>query len=318
MTLWHFLILLTVLIVVLWWLWPTPLARLFMAADRRYGRLRSCRIQSQGIDWHYLEGGHGEPLVLLHGFNADANHFNRVSRHLAAHFRVLAPDLPGFGLTQINEGLSFRVEDLADRVLAWLDDLGIHDCYLGGNSMGGYIAVAMARRAPERIRGLWLLAPGGLRDTKLSPVFEEVAEERHNPLVIRNLRDFQRLVDYCFVHPPWIPGPLARYLARRSAGSAVRAQRIFDAMRYDSRPLEDLARGLETPALLTWGQADQVLHPHGAGLLSELLPNNKTLILPSVGHLPMLEAARMTAEAWISFTESMARNDGQKSAQGDL
>ena len=306
---WLLLIALAILILVFWRLWPAPLARLLMATDRRYGRLRSRRSRSRGISWHYLEGGHGEPLILLHGFNADAHHFSRVSRHLAAHFRILAPDLPGFGDTSIEEGLSFRVEDLAERVLDWLDDLGIHDFYLGGSSMGGYIAVAMARRAPGRVRGLWLLAPGGLRTAKLSPVLEEVAEERHNPLIIRNYRDFIRLIDYCFVRPIWIPAPLARFLARRGAATAVRAQRIFDAMRYDSQPLEEIAEGLATPALLTWGQADQVLNPQGIKLLEELMPNTQSLLLPSVGHLPMLEAPRTTAEAWLSFAESHARQE---------
>ncbi len=306
---WLLLISLAFLALVFWRVWPTPLARLFMAIDRRFGRLRRQRSLSHGIHWHYLEGGHGEPLILLHGFNADAHHFSRVSRHLTAHFRILAPDLPGFGDTRIEEGLSFRAEDLAERVLGWLDDLGIHDFYLGGSSMGGYIAVAMARLAPERVRGLWLLAPGGLRTVKLSAVLEEVAEERHNPLVIRNYQDFTRLIDYCFVHPIWIPSPLARFLARRGAATAVRAQRIFDAMRYDSQPLEDIADGLETPTLLTWGQADQVLNPQGIKLLEELMPNTQSLLLPSVGHLPMLEAPQTTAEAWLSFTESRARQE---------
>jgi abhydrolase domain-containing protein 6 len=307
MSYWHFFVILALLVVLFWRIWPTPLARLFLLADRRHGHLRSCRIDSDGINWHYLEGGRGEPLVLLHGFNADSYHFCRVSRHLAAHFRVLAPDLPGFGETLTDEGQSFRIEDMAERVLAWLDELGIRQFYLGGNSMGGYLSVAMAQRAPERVRALWLLAPGGLHSAKLSAVLEEVAEDRHNPLVIRNYADFQRLLDYCFVRPPWIPRPLRHFLAARGAKAAVQAQRIFDAIRYESRPLEELARGLQTPTLLIWGQADQVLHPNGAAMLEELMPNTQTLILPSVGHLPMLEAPCTTAEAWVSFTEALAR-----------
>ncbi len=316
MTAWLPLILIVLLFATLWWLWPAPLARLFLTLDQRYGHLRARTRTCNDIHWHYLEGGRGEPLVVLHGFNADSSHFCRVSRHLTAHFRVLAPDLPGFGLTPSGEIDSFRVEDVADRVLEWLDELGVHDFYLGGNSMGGYIAVAMARRAPERVRALWLLAPGGLHTAKLSAVLEEVADERHNPLVIRNRADFHRLLDYCFVRPPWIPGPLARYLSHRAADSAVQAQRIFDAMRYDSQPLEDLARDLPTPALIVWGQADQVLHPQGASLLDEIMPNTRSLVLPSIGHLPMLEDPRNVAESWLSFTESLAR-EASVSADAD-
>lgn len=317
MTLWLIVLLVVGLIAVLWWIWPTPLARAFQWVERFRAGLRSRRIQSRGIDWHYIEGGHGEPLVLLHGFNADCDHFCRVSAHLGEHFRILAPDLPGFGDTRMDDSPSFRVEDLANRILDWLDDINVHHFYLGGNSMGGYLAVAVARQAPERVRALWLLAPGGLHTAKLSPVLEEVAEDRHNPLVVRNSSDFRRLLDYCFVRPPWIPGPLLRFLARRTMQHAVRAQRIFDAMRYDSRPLEELAADLPIPALITWGQADQVLHPSGAGLMEDLMPNTRSLILPGVGHLPMLEAPRISAEAWLGFAESAARSEFAGEAPSD-
>jgi triacylglycerol lipase len=304
------LLLILALIALLFWrLWPEPLARAFQLADRTSGRLRSRRSQVTDSDWHYLEGGHGEPLVLLHGFNADAHHFCRVARHLTAHFRILAPDLPGFGETRAGAAAGFGIEDQARAVLDWLDQIGVRTFYLGGNSMGGYISVAIARLAPERVRALWLLAPGGLHSAKLSAVLEEVAEERHNPLVIRDLSDFRRLIDYCFVHPPWIPGPLSRFLARRSAAHAVQAQRIFDAMRYDSTPLENFADEVRTPALITWGQADQVLHPQGAAVLERLMPEAQSLIVPAIGHLPMLEAPRTVAEAWVAFTESLARRD---------
>ena len=312
MLLWFIAILLALVALVFWRLWPDPLARFFQLADRTHGRLSRRRVTVPDTDWHYLEGGHGEPLVLLHGFNADAHHFCRVSRHLAAHFRILAPDLPGFGDTRANAVAGFGVEDQARAVLGWLDRIGVHSFYLGGNSMGGYISVAIARLAPERVRALWLLAPGGLHSARLSAVLEEVAEDRHNPLVIRNDADFRRLIDYCFVHPPFIPGPLTRFLARRSAANAVQAQRIFDALRYESAPMEDLAGAVRTPALITWGQADQVLHPQGSSILEQLMPDAQTLVVPSVGHLPMLEAPRTVAEAWVAFTEALARRDAPK------
>ncbi len=290
-----------------WYLWPLPLGRFFQWVERRRAGLVSRRQTQGGINWHYLEGGHGEPLVLLHGFNADADHFCRVSGRLRTHFRILAPDLPGFGETELEALSSFRIEDVASSILAWLDAIGIQRFFLGGNSMGGYLAVAIARQAPERVRALWLLAPGGLHTAPLSPVFEEVAEERHNPLVVRNPADFRRLMDYCFVRPPWIPGPLLRLLALRAMRNAVRAQRIFDAMRYDSRPLEELADGLPMPALVVWGQADQVLHPGGAALIQDLIPTTRTLVLEKIGHLPMIEDPKISAEAWLSFANGIVR-----------
>ena len=291
----------------LWYVWPAPLARLLVALDRRAGRLHPCRVTVTGTDWHVLEGGHGETLVLLHGFNANADHFNRVARHLTGHFRILAPDLPGFGNTASSAGTDYRIEAQADSVVEWMDRVGIQRCYLGGSSMGGYIACAIAARHPERIRALWLLAPGGVESVPMSPLFQEIAEERHNPLVIRDQADFRRLIDFCFIHPPWIPAPLARFLAARSAARAVEHQRAFDAIRFDSPPVEVLVDGMEVPALIVWGRSDQVLNPAGAQVLADRMRNAETLMLPDTGHLPMLENPRTVAESWISYTERLAR-----------
>lgn len=309
MTTWFLIVLVALILALLWWVWPTPLALLFQWIERRRGGLSSHRIQRDGIDWHYLEGGHGEPLVLLHGFNANCDHFCRIATPLGAHFRILAPDLPGFGDTRILQDPSFRIEDMATRVLDWLDAINVHEIYLGGNSMGAYLAAAMARQAPQRVRALWLLAPGGLQTAELSPVLREVAEGRHNPLVVRHRSDFRRLLDYCFVRPPWIPGPLLRFLGLRAAADAVRAQRIFDAMRYESMPLEEIIEGLEVPTLVVWGQADQVLHISGLHIVEKLMPRMRSLVLPAIGHLPMLEAPRLSAEAWLSFAEALAREE---------
>lgn len=317
MTVWMLIAALLIAMIVFWWVWPTPLALLFQWIERRRGGLRGQHIVRGDVDWHYLEGGHGEPLVLLHGFNANCDHFCRVAVHLRQHFRILAPDLPGFGATRIIQDPSFRIDDLAVLVLDWLDSLNVHRFYLGGNSMGAYLAAAIARQAPDRVRGLWLLAPGGLHTAELSAVLKEVAQDRHNPLVVRHGRDFQRLLDYCFVRQPWIPGPLLRFLGRRAAVDAVRAQRIFDAMRFESTPLEELIKALDIPALIVWGRADQVLDVSGIRIVEQLMPRTRSLILPDVGHLPMLESPRLSAEAWVSFTETLARGDDEQSPGED-
>lgn len=292
-----------------WRFWPIPLARAFRALDRKHARLRCCQVDEGNTHWNVLEGGHGETLVLLHGFNADADHFNRVARHLVGHFRILAPDLPGFGDTQVDGPVDYRIASQAAAVVRWMDRVGIQRCYLGGSSMGGYIACQIAKLHPDRIRALWLLAPGGVENAPLSPLFQEIAEDRHNPLVVRDFADFRRLIDFCFVRPPWIPGPLARFLAARAAQRANDHLRAFDEIRFDSAPTESLVDGLETPTLIVWGRSDQILNAAGAQVLGRLMKHAECLMLPDTGHLPMLENPQLVAEAWISYTEKLARHE---------
>lgn len=291
----------------LWHVWPAPLGRASQWFERRRGGLMAKNASFGGIDWHYLEGGCGEPLVLLHGFNGDAHHFTRTARYLNGHFRIIAPDLPGFGDTHSTDTISHRIEDIAQRLLDWLESQHIDTFYLGGNSMGGYIAVAMARLAPERVRALWLLAPGGMHSAPLSPVLQEVAEDRHNPLVVRNHRDFTRLLDYCFVNLPWMPTPLIRMLGERAAHTCQQSLRIFDAMLHDSASLETLAEGLKTPALVAWGENDQVLDVEGGRILVAIMPEAELMIMPRIGHLPMIETPKTSAETWLAFAEQLAK-----------
>lgn len=300
---------LLVLWALFWWGWSEPASRLLLNLERRRSGLAQQWQPAGGIHWHLLVGGRGEPLVLLHGFNADGYHFSRVARRLGRHFRLICPDLPGFGLTRTNpeKPVDGRIQAQAERVLELLDRMGIERFYLGGSSMGGYVATAIARSAPERVQALWLLSPGGLHQSPLSPLFENLRQHEENALVVRNRKDFDRLMDYCFVRPPWLPSPLRRQLARQAAAGALQAERIFHAMRFDSPPLEALAEGLPTPTLVVWGEADQVLHPAGLNALTRLLPHSRSLLLPATGHLPMLERPQAAAEAWIAFSQSQAR-----------
>jgi abhydrolase domain-containing protein 6 len=314
MSVWLFPVLVIMALLLAWWLLPSPVARALLALERAASGLRSRHRQVGDIDWHYLEGGQGEALVLLHGFNADAHHFARLARHLRGRFHLLAPDLPGFGDTGFPEGIEFDIESQADRLLEWLDALGIDRCCLGGNSMGGYLATAVARKAPERVRALWLLAPGGLQEAPYAELFQEVEAGRHNPLVIRHQADFDRLINLCFVHRPWMPRAVQRHLAMRAAAGCQRSIGIFDALRFQSPPLESYAAQLDMPALLLWGDQDRVLHPAGLKRLSDLLPDREPILLQDTGHLPQLERPRECARAWTQFAEQHAINSPYRAA----
>ena len=78
-------------------------------------------------------------------------------------------------------------------------------------------------------------------------------------------------------------------------------------MLNDSAALEAMAEGLEVPALIVWGEQDQVLHPKGAGILADLMPYREVIMMPNIGHLPMIESPKPSAEAWLAFTEQWSR-----------
>jgi alpha-beta hydrolase superfamily lysophospholipase len=90
----------------------------------------------------YLEGGTGAPLVLVHGFGADKDNFTRVARYLTPHYRVILPDLVGFGESSHRTDVDYHYAAQAERVRAFVQALGLSRIDLGGNSMGGGIAMS--------------------------------------------------------------------------------------------------------------------------------------------------------------------------------
>ena len=121
---------------------------------------------------HHIESGTGPAVVLLHAFPVDSTLWAPQRRALArAGYRVITPDLPGFGGSAVSTETP-SVDVMADEVVAMMDELGIGDAVVGGLSMGGYVAMAMLRRNPGRISRLVLA------DTKAGADTEEAAANR--------------------------------------------------------------------------------------------------------------------------------------------
>ena len=142
---------------------PHTVAPLLFELERTRCGLEAKRVQAAGFDIAYLEGGAGEPLVLVHGFGADKDNFARVAAYLIPHYRVLVPDLPGFGESSRSEGVSYAAAPQAERLRAFVRAVGVERVHLGGNSMGGFVVTQYAIDHPTEVASLWLLGPAGTR-----------------------------------------------------------------------------------------------------------------------------------------------------------
>jgi pimeloyl-ACP methyl ester carboxylesterase len=235
------------------------------------------------------------PLVLVHGLGGSWRSWGRVIEGLAARFRVLAVDLPGFGRSPEEPGGGFELDSVAGRIGDALDHLRVGEHVLVGHSMGGGVAIAYALRFGARVRRLVLVSPAGLiatgavRPAWRRPRLHRVGREATRiaePFLLLSSRArgaaFGRLV----------ADPSA--LARRDALALVRGSRQgrgtpAAGISIVHAGLRSRLGELTMPTLVIWGEQDQVVSARYAAALGRELPDGSVVTLPGTGHLPQIE-----------------------------
>jgi len=286
-----------------YFLFPGTVYHVLLKVERGIGGLEQRHLEVNGIPIEYLEGGQGDTLVLLHGFGANKDNWTRIGKHLTPHFRVIAPDLPGFGESGKNPDGDYSIAAQARFVKAFAQALGIKSFHIGGNSMGGNIAGAYASSHPQSLKSLLLIAPGGVASAKLSEMHQMLKAGKPNPLVARNVADYERLLDFVFVERPFIPLPIKKFLIQEAIAHQTLNDKIFEQIlkSRDLTPLEALLKGSPVKTLVVWGAQDRVLHVSGAKVIGSVMPKARVEVMDAVGHLPMIENPEKTAGLYMRF-----------------
>jgi pimeloyl-ACP methyl ester carboxylesterase len=261
---------------------------------------------------HYLESGVGAtgdggevPLVLLHGIFAEKDHWVDFARPLTDRYRVIAPDLPGFGESGRLPDQTYDYAAQTERLKALLDALGVRRVHLAGNSMGGTIAVLFAIAYPERVASVALIgAPHGIRSPQPSRM-DTLIDAGKAPLVARNSAEFSQMMNLVFAQQPFLPYPILYATEHAAVGNADSNMRLWNAQLKDRYLLDGSINALQQPTLVLWGDEDQVFDASGAELLRSRLKGPRIEVLPGVGHLPMMEAPSATAQKYAAFLETL-------------
>ncbi|MFT4230877.1 MAG: alpha/beta fold hydrolase, partial [Microbacterium sp.] len=129
-------------------------------------------LDVDGLTFAYHDAGEGDALLLLHGSGPGVSAWSNFRGNIpvfAERFRVLAPDMPGFGGSDLPELDEYYPTLAARRILDFLDGLGVERTFVIGNSMGGAVASELAALAPERVRRQAIMGSGGLSVSLFGP-----------------------------------------------------------------------------------------------------------------------------------------------------
>lgn len=205
-----------------------------------------------GLDIHYQHLGEGEPVILLHGAANDWHEWEKNIAALSRSFRIYAPDLPGYGLSQMPEAPispSWGAEFLKDFLMA----MGIQSAHFVGHSMGGIGVLSFALTYPEKVKKLILVDSGGLGE-------------------------FSRRGRWLFNLTSGM---------RRLAGKEKKL--TFAESSSDDWIFLDRLPELKPPTMIVWGDNDMYLPASQARQAHSLIPNCRLHIFPRCGHAPQRE-----------------------------
>jgi pimeloyl-ACP methyl ester carboxylesterase len=286
---------------------PEKAAKLAIDSERKLSGLELKQINLPGeLNYVYLEGGKGEPLVLLHGFGANKDNFIRVARFLTPHYRVIIPDHIGFGESAHPQDADYTAGVQATRIRTLAKALGIEKLHLGGSSMGGHISMMYAALYPDEVKSLWLIDPGGVWSAPASELRDIIAKTGENPLMAKNEDEFARIFAFVMADPPFIPRPILDVMAQERISNYELEKRIFTQLSADSA--ENYIKDLKTPTLIVWGDQDRAINLATADILHQLMPNSELIVMKGLGHLPMIENPRQSADDYLKFREKLDKN----------
>ncbi|MER3602308.1 MAG: alpha/beta hydrolase [Nitrososphaerota archaeon] len=255
--------------------------------------IRDERVVVNGLRVRYVEAGQGEAVLCLHGSGPGASglsNYRRTLQGLSHRFRLIAPDLPGFGLSERPLIKERRVKYYADFVVAFMDALGLERASLIGNSMGGGVACKVAIERPERVRALVLMGPSALGyEAALTPTPTEGIRAMRafyeKPPTKERFLELMRL----FVYDP---SSLDEELLEERLRIALDPS--FIEFYRHLPPSEELTQELHrirAPTLLIWGSDDRFVPLEHCLVLLKKIPGAEAHIFSRCGHWAMIERA---------------------------
>jgi pimeloyl-ACP methyl ester carboxylesterase len=257
-------------------------------------------MMPDAVRLHFSEAGSGTPLVLLHGFPLSSEIWRAQRAGLADRYRVITPDLRGHGKSPAPEGV-YGMETMARNVLALLDALEIPKAVIMGHSMGGYVALAAAKIAPERLLGLGLIASQAAADTEEArqgrfKMAEKVAAEGSAPVAAA-------MVPRLFAPGGGAAASVVEEV-RQMILKTPRAGIIGTLQAMAAREnTETLLAKMKVPVLILAGEHDQIIPSAKSRALASAVPGATLAIIEKAGHMPMLENPAGTTAAIAAFLD---------------
>ena len=252
----------------------------------------------------YFESGQGFPLIFLHGFCESSNIWKGLSKVLSDQFRVVCPDLPGFGKSSLPQ-IDFSLAEIGDKIVDWSRSIGINKCIVIGHSLGGYISLEILRKHPDFVNAIGLFNSSAFKDSK------EKRENRNK--LIKFIEEFgvepflKTFVPSLF-YPPTAEKHKEAIEAIRKEGRLIKPESVIkyaSAMR-DREDSEELLKTYHNNILLISGEQDQNVPLEKSKAMAAILNKDNAHIISDCAHMSLFEQSEICYRIIRDFAKKLS------------
>ena len=268
----------------------------------KYAASPSKFIEVKGIKIHYRDQGKGYPIVLIHGTGASLHTWDEWTEELIKNYRVIRLDLPAYGLTGQDPQKRYSSLDYVNILDAFLDQLGVKEFHLGGNSLGGLVSWLYSSYHDQKVNKLLLLNPSGFPFDS-TPMVIKLAKIPILNLFIR------------YITPKsFVKKNLKEVYYNDDLITNKTIDRYYDLTLFEGNRDAFIDRSLieredytnrlsliQSPALVIWGENDEWIPVEDSEKFKAHLNNIKVVIMPKTGHIPMEERPKESVAIALDF-----------------
>ena len=268
----------------------------------KYAASPSKFIEVKGLKIHYRDQGKGYPIVLIHGTGASLHTWDEWTEELIKNYRVIRLDLPAYGLTGQDPEKRYSSLDYVNLLDAFLDQLGVKEFHLGGNSLGGLVSWLYASYHHQKVNKLLLLNPSGFPFDS-TPMVIKLAKIPILNLFIR------------YITPKsFVKKNLKEVYYNDDLITNKTIDRYYDLTLFEGNRDAFIDRSLieredytnrlsliQSPALVIWGENDEWIPVEDSEKFKAHLNNIKVVIMPKTGHIPMEERPKESVATALDF-----------------
>jgi pimeloyl-ACP methyl ester carboxylesterase len=283
------------------------------------------QVEVDGTPVNYVDVGQGElePIVFVHGLGGQWQNWLENMPRAARERRVIALDLPGFGLTPMPRD-KITIPGYGRCVDALCDELSLGRVDMVGNSMGGYVAAEVAIQFPERIDQLILVSAAGITSASIAhgPILTmgrvatavaTYGAARHREIASRPISRHLALA-LVARYPSLLKPDLAYEGFFKGTGKPGFDDALRASLEYDFR---DRLPEIRQPTLIVWGEKDSIIPVRDAHEFERLIPDSRKLVMRDTGHIPMAERPRTFNDVMMDFLAETGPASAREAVEGE-